>query len=97
MSDQSKTISVSVSIPPGTVLTQIVVSGTIELYKTSSKYMKSVEFDARPGTPITAAMFDDILDAMKDILDHNHTYVDAYSSNCNCNCNCNCQCSRGTL
>jgi hypothetical protein len=97
MSNQSKTISVSVSVPSGTVLSIETVNGSLELYKTSSTYSKSVEFDTRPGTKVTAAMFDDILEAMKDILDHNHTYIDAYSANCNCNCNCNCQCSRGTL
>jgi hypothetical protein len=97
MTVANKTITVSFKIPPDTVLNSTVVQGAIQLYKSSSMFVKHIELDTRPGAPLSAAVFDSILDAMKDLLDHNHTYVDAYSQNCNCNCNCNCQCSRGTL
>jgi len=55
---------------------------------------------AAPATtdPVDAETYRQMLEILKDLTDHSHTFFDDYGTACQCNCNCNCTCcTRGMV
>jgi hypothetical protein len=90
-------VRVTFDIPAGTRLQSATYGGITHEYEVSSRYVRDLSFVIAPGSPITADMFNEMLEVLKEVIDHNHMQNDQYVYNNNCNCNCNCNCSRGTL
>lgn len=66
---------------------------TIE--NTSTITTRSGASDKAVGDSITADTFQQMLDVLEDLVAHNHTFYDDYTTVCECQCQC--ECSRGTL
>ena len=66
---------------------------TIE--NTSSVNTQSGADDKSAETIITADTFQQMLNVLNDLVSHNHTFYDDYTTVCECQCQC--ACSRGTL
>lgn len=66
---------------------------TIE--NTSSVNTQSGADDKSAETTITADTFQQMLNVLNDLVSHNHTFYDDYTTVCECQCQC--ACSRGTL
>jgi hypothetical protein len=50
------------------------------------------------GQPIDDATYQQMLNILKDLTNHTHTFYDDYGTNCQCNCACNCTCcTRGMV
>jgi hypothetical protein len=92
-------VQVTVTIPIGTVFSSggQVANGIVHRTQVSSRWLRNLSFTLSPGVAISSNMFIEMIDALEAVLDHNHTYVDGWHSNCQCNCQCNCNCSRGTI
>jgi len=51
--------------------------------------------DKAVGASISADTFQQMLNVLSDLVSHNHTFYDDYTTVCECQCQCDC--SRGTL
>lgn len=51
--------------------------------------------DKSAGDAITADTFQQMLNVLNDLVSHNHTFYDDYTTVCECQCACDC--GRGTL
>lgn len=62
---------------------------------TSTTTTRSGASDKAAGNTITADTFQQMLNVLEDLVTHNHTFYDDYTTVCECQCQC--ECSRGTL
>lgn len=50
------------------------------------------------GSVVDDNTYQQMLDILKDLTDHTHTFYDDYGTACQCNCQCNCTCcTRGMV
>ena len=57
--------------------------------------VRSTPAPKNTGDVITAASLAQMAGVLQDLLSHNHTFYDDYTTVCDCQCQCDC--SRGTL
>jgi len=63
---------------------------------TSTSNVDAGEVSSKSATDdITADTFNDMLDVLEDLANHNHIFYDDYTTVCECQCAC--ACGRGTL
>ena len=62
---------------------------------TSSVSTATPASDKAAGNSISADTFQQMLNVLSDLVSHNHTFYDDYTTVCECQCQCDC--SRGTL
>lgn len=61
----------------------------------STMQTRAAPADKSSGSLITASTFSQMLNVLEDLVTHNHTFYDDYTTVCECQCQCDC--NRGTL
>lgn len=51
--------------------------------------------DTSTGSTISAAKYKEMVDVLEDLISHNHSFYDDYTTVCDCQCQCDC--GRGSL
>ena len=62
---------------------------------TSAVGVRSGATNTAIGNTITSDTFQQMLNVLEDLVAHNHTFYDDYTTVCECQCQCDC--GRGTL
>jgi hypothetical protein len=86
MTDSTSTNTVAESLP-----TPISMATT----SAGNSAVRAVPAATSAGNVITAASLAQMAGVLQDLLTHNHTFYDDYTTVCECQCDC--ACSRGTL
>lgn len=61
----------------------------------SSVATSAAAADKSASNTITADTYQQMLNVLADLISHNHTFYDDYTTVCDCQCQC--ACTRGTL
>jgi hypothetical protein len=67
--------------------------GSTIIRDTTTVNSSSTPANVSAGQTISIATVQQMLNTVKNLIDHTHNFDDTYGTNCNCNCNC----SRGIL